>query len=168
MKRQMKKAQISDQIVIYILGILIIGLLLFFGTKIILQTEQRIEEIDITSFKQSLESKINDLAPHYGSWKIVEIDAPKQVEKIYFLDLNFPDEQENINNDLIDNDLIKDIWIGKSSNVIVIPFTQQSSILINKIIIEDPKGYIVFDVVDGKITLKMIGQGDGVLIENIE
>lgn len=160
-----KKAEITGQMVVYILGMIIIGLLLLFGTRVILSTEDRIETIDVTTFRQTLESRVNDLAPNYGSWRVVEINVPSGVEEVYFLDLDFPSDRRRSDKAIVD-----EIWETESSNVVTIPFTQQSSILLDNIELSNEegiksRGWDKFTVVDGKITLKLIGLGNGVRIE---
>lgn len=80
------KAQATNQIFIYIMSILVIGLLLFFGIKWIGQLINSGSDIDDTKFKIELENRFDSTRTKYGSSYTYTFHAPSGSDVICIVD----------------------------------------------------------------------------------
>src|SRR3989338_475521 len=179
-----KKAQVQDMLM-YILGIVIIGMLLFFGVKYIMKLMETTEDIDLLSLKTSLETTAKKYSTKYGSWTIEEIPVPKKVQTIDLFDLS-KEGASKANKSIVcgGNDgggsqlisadkkkmvdpIICDAWqTGKNQNVMTIPFVPDYPLLVEKMKVDDSAGFICFKAIAGEIKVKFIGLGNGVKVSN--
>ena len=179
-----KKAQVQDMLM-YILGIVIIGMLLFFGVKYIMKLMETTEDIDLLSLKTSLETTAKKYSTKYGSWTIEEIPVPKKVQYVCFFDLSKEGASkadksivcggnDGGGSQLISADkkkmvdpIICDAWqTGKNQNVMTIPFVPDYPLLVEKMKVDDSAGLICFKAIAGEIKVKFIGLGNGVKVSN--
>ena len=83
MKRN-KKAQTSE-IFFFILAIVIIGLLLLFGVKYIMELGSKVNQIELVQFKTDLENSAEEYRPVYGKWKKLTFSVPVGILKVCFV-----------------------------------------------------------------------------------
>ena len=82
-----RKAQMTGQIFIYILSIVVVSLILLYGYNAIKNFGKRSEEVDFVRFKTQLESFSRQLAgAGSGSVKISEFKIPGRYTEVCFVD----------------------------------------------------------------------------------
>lgn len=86
----------QSQLFIYILTLLIIGLLLYFGIKWIGGIIKTQEVIDATKFQIDLENSFEKTRPNYGSTLKKDFLAPDGVDRICFVDSFLEIAQRNL------------------------------------------------------------------------
>lgn len=83
----MKKAQAVGQVFVYIIVALTFALVTIFGYKAVEGFLEKSERVAFVSFKTDLETTIEQIAPEYGSVRIVEFRPPVEFRKICFADV---------------------------------------------------------------------------------
>ncbi len=174
----MKKAQTSE-IFFFILAIFIIGLLLLFGVKYILELGTKINQIEIVQFKTTLEGYADDVRPVYGTWRKLEIEIPSGIDKICFVQHStftsrpltaIVIQQQGLckqdNEDY--NFLMCQEWQSNTTgNVYTDPFHElETGIDLGPIEVGDADtDYLCIDTSSHTLKIKMTGKGDRTLIE---
>ena len=155
----MKKSQVQ-QMFYYILALFIIGSMLLLGVKYIYKITSEIETIDLLEFKTGIQTDVDEMSSKYGSWEKRTYPVPKGAEKVCFFTIG--KYKETCANEL--DFVVCDAWESGSSNVMTLPFVLDTPINLSKMEVKDDKGYKCFEVIDRKITLKLTGKGNGVII----
>ena len=113
-----KKAQISSQVFIYVLAVVMIGLLLFIGVKAISTLITKFQNVNTESFKSGFQSDVETVARQYGSVKKVELDLAGKYDQICFVDAMDENNMFNFDVSVVENALIKSSVIsGAKENV---------------------------------------------------
>ncbi|MBT3408896.1 hypothetical protein HN415_09535 [Candidatus Woesearchaeota archaeon] len=170
------KAQAQSQMFIYILSIIIIGLLLFFGIKWIGELIKTGDKIDSTKLTVELENAFNTMRPQYGSAESYNFYIPRGIEKVCFVDSTITKNQLLLtpanypvcdpNNEMYDS-LICLAWKDNASSILFSP-SLDVGVNLGHIEIIDSKRSFCYDVTENrKIKLKLIGLGDAVRVELI-
>lgn len=177
-----KKAQIQSQMFIYLLAIFIIGLLLLFGVKSILQLFKQADDIDFLTFKTEIEAASQRIASNYGKWEKLTFTLSSHVEKICFVQhkaypeaaIFYKDQEGLCLAQHPDYDfLVCDAWKeGVLYNVYPLPFSDFQAgegIYLGELEVRNNQGkhYLCMPVSNGKITIKLVGQGNHVIVEAI-
>lgn len=174
-----KQAQIQSQMFIYLLAILVIGLLLLFGTKSILRLFQQVDDVDFLTFKTEIEAAGSRIAPNYGTWEKFQLSVPAAVEKVCFIQHKaypetaiFYKDQEGLClfGDADYEFLVCDAWKeGVLHNVYPIPyadFQAGEGIYLGELEVKNAgKHYLCIPVFDRTLSVKMVGRGNRVLVE---
>ncbi|MBN2457746.1 hypothetical protein JXB31_01285 [Candidatus Woesearchaeota archaeon] len=163
-----KKSQ-AQQIFIYLLTLLIIGLMMFFGLKWVWQIVNIEDEINVAQFRVDLENSFDKIRPNYGSWKYEVFDIPKGINKVCFVEHSkYNDMKDDAG--LCDPDNITAYdpvmcyaWENGDENVLF-DSTVVDSLQIKNLKVED--GYLCLDVDSRKIRFKMRGLGDSVMVSD--
>jgi hypothetical protein len=176
---RIKKAQVSSQLFLYILAIVIIGLLLVFGVKYIGMLVEKVDTINVVQFKTDLETNIEKIRPNYGTWRILEFDVPVDITEVCFFEYGILPAQPQLmpiclpGNDEYDF-IICNAWKdyeyanpeGENPNVFVKPSAIiDTDIIIGRLEIDASEHYLCVPSVGGMIKLKATGLGDGTRIE---
>ncbi len=177
----LKNKSQTNEMFTYILGIIIIGLLLFLGVRYIMKIHNDIGKIDLLSFKTSLETTAKQYSTKYGSWTELELTVPNEVKTVCFFDISKAVTDKAMNTKLCGGSGIDegsselpdqtkvielcDAWQkSASSNVMTIPFVTDSPIFIPNLKVDSKAGYLCKQVVAGKITVTVTGLGNGVKV----
>lgn len=171
----MAKAQTSE-IFFFILAIVIIGLLLLFGVKYIMELGTKVNQIDVLRFKTDIEGYAKEIGPVYGKWQKIELDVPGGIDKICFVQHEtFTESPLYIQQEGIctkgheDYDLLMcSAWQEDSSrNVFTKPFDELDlGIDLGALEVGSSyEQYLCFDTTSGFLKIKMTGKGDRVLLE---
>lgn len=176
------KAQ-TTEIFYFILAIIVIGLLLLFGVRYIMELGEKVEQIDLVRFKTDLEGYAQEIAPVYGKWQKLELAVPSGIEKVCFVQLERFDVEEYKTELLYKklqalctkghedyNFLMCQAWQDDPSrNVYTEPFdTLAIGIYLGPLEVEgaeEEQYYLCVDTTDHYLHIKMTGYGDRVLIE---
>ncbi len=178
-KRVYSKAQISE-IFFFILAIIIIGLLLLFGVKYIMELGTKVNQIDLVQFKVDLEGYADEIRPVYGKWKKIELFVNTGIERVCFVQhetftaklLNIQQEEGICIKGHKDYNLLMcNAWIDDSSrNVFTDPFDKLDiGINLGTMEVGDADtNYLCIDTTTNILKIKMTGKGDRVLVEKWE
>ena len=171
----MKLSQIASEVFVYALAIIVVGLILVFGYKKIIDVKNAGDDISIIQFKKQLESTISS-ASGSGNILIEDFILPIGFSKICFIDLNneIPLATSNPPTGLPiiifsswKDKVRKNIFLLKGSKI------EQYYIDKDKIGISDNTGtlctswdncYTCKDVTNGKVSITFIGKGKKTLI----
>lgn len=172
------KAQTSE-IFSFILAILVIGLLLLFGVKYIIELGNRVSQIDLVIFKIDIERYADEIRPVYGKWKKIEMNIPAGINMVCFVEHETFTEsplyilQEGIctkgHEDY--NMLMCAAWQDDlTRNVYTKPFDElEVGIDIGSLEVGSvDEHYLCFDTSNNILKIKMTGKGDRVLLEKWE
>jgi hypothetical protein len=153
---------------LYILTLIIIGLLLFFGIKWMKDINQMSTVVDATKFKKDIETAFDSMRSQYMSSKTYSFTLPDGVEQVCFVDSATVPGIQGVCDPTKDyfNDYICGVWKDGGTGIIIDPPLKTSTLSIGNIQVqEDPKN-ICFDITKAKrITVKLIGLGDMVRVK---
>ena len=170
-----KKAQTSE-IFFFILAIVIIGLLLLFGVKYIMELGSKVNQIEVVQFKTDLEGYADEYRPVYGKWKKLTLSVPVGILKVCFVQhetfgaASIYHQTEGLcQKDHEDYNLFMcNAWQDDTSrNVYTDPF-DELEVGIDLVAIEvgtADQNYLCIDTTDHVLQIKMTGFGDRALIE---
>jgi hypothetical protein len=160
--RRKTKAQVQEMF-FYILALFIIGTILLLGIKYVGKILDQVETIDLVEFKTSLIDDTDIMMTKYGSWERNTYSVPKGVKTVCFFTI-----KDGINPSCLGSlDLLMcDAWKSGTQNVMTNPWSDTSINLTRMEVDKNdaPANYLCFDAIDGKITIKMTGKGNGVLV----
>ncbi|MBT4824851.1 hypothetical protein HN695_01215 [Candidatus Woesearchaeota archaeon] len=158
-----KKSQIQ-QAFFYILAIFIIGTILLLGVKYVGKIMDQLHTVDLVTFKTSLEDDSEVMAVKYGSWEKKDYIVPKDIKKMCFFTIdpiysNKCDQYEEL------DPLMCDLWQSGQENVIAVPFMElESGINLTNMEVKNIAGYHCFAVAEKRISIKITGKGNGVIV----
>ena len=168
------KAQTSE-IFFFILAIIIIGLILLFGVKYIMELGTKVSQIDLVQFKTDLEGYADEIRPVYGKWKKIELTIPAGIDRVCFVqfpttaDPFYIKEQGICQKESADYDfLMCQAWQDDTTrNVYTDPFDELDiSIDLGAMDVGDADtNYLCIDTSSNILKIKMTGRGDHVLVE---
>jgi hypothetical protein len=145
----------------YILALFVIGTILLLGVKYIGKIIEQTKHVDLVAFKTSLTDDTDVLVSKYGSWKKATYTVPSGVKKVCFFTVD--DKKRTC---LPELDLLMcDAWESGTQNVMTEPWSE-TPINLTKMRVNSPNGYLCFDSSDTKVTIKITGTGNGVMISD--
>jgi len=163
----MKKAQVTNQVFVYILTILIIGLLLFFGMKWIGDLLRQGEIIDETKFVIDIENAFAQI--QYGDGKNHDFLVPAEVDVVCFVDSSLPRSEIKLRNlcipesDIYDP-LICNSWQDNTSSVLFSP-PLKTEISVGDVRIDDPQKFLCFSTISNNwVKVRLVGLGNRVKV----
>lgn len=176
----MRKAQLGSEIFVYILAILVIGLIVVFGYKKVVELREKGSDIEVLHFKKQLESLVK-ISMSSGNIFVEEMLLPKGFSKICFIDLTkSADGKLNAPTNKDYSPIIYDSWNAKNQkNVFLVQGPKIESFYIDekKLLIGiarttapikcsgNADSYICCDVNElGKIKLRFTGNGKSISI----
>ncbi len=183
-----QKGQAIGQVFIYIIVALTFALITIFGYKAIAGFLEKSEQVAFVSFKTELETAFSQIAPEYGSVRLLEFRTPIGFRKICFVDVEADvatDDpatpgKEGCNGEPFDpiacdqwNELHflpnadetqkKERYRSASQNVFLSP-PAEFPIKVSRLQTGIPN-YLCLPVVNGHFNLRLEGQGSQVLIK---
>lgn len=153
----MKKA-VAYQVFVYVLSILIVGLVLYYGYGAVKGFGEKEKELQFIKFTTDFENTINSIAPDYGTVRVKSITVPSIFLEVCIVDPDFiGDPPEVLEQNKNDYPLIYDsVESGVERNIFPIPDGEQ--FYVKKI--ELPSGFECFPVTQGQIRVRLEGLGD--------
>lgn len=177
-----KKGQISGQIFIYIISIIVSSTILLYGYFAIAKIRENSCKIDLLKFQSELNGKVRD-SRNYGNSRIYDFYLSCGYEEICFVDLKKIEYAKSTdlcspgNGDY--RPIVCDAWQSNASNVFLKPMSS-NPIFIEKITVdgnddgkEDGSAefpfckkclYLCQQIKNGKLRLRFEGKGDRTLI----
>ena len=174
----MKKSQTSD-IFIYAFAIIVVGLILIFGAKKVIDIKNTGNEVELLNFKKHLETLISSSR---GSGNVFNesLELPAGFSEVCFIDLELEQAKvTSLTKFMITHPIIYNSWESQvENNVFLVQNNKLKSFYIKKEQIKlsgnpvgnceidnaKPKAYICCKVNNGKVTLVFRGSGRSVLI----
>jgi hypothetical protein len=168
-KRIKSKKGDVGQVFIYILTILIMGLMLYFGVKWIVGLVTTQCDIGVAQMKIDLETSFEKKRPNTGSWENVEFYVPGclNLKKVCFLDqsyqvINRPDSGLCKLGEKDYNPMMCYAW-NTEENILFDP-PVSVSIYVKDIKVDSSVGYKCFPIEDNKFKVKLTGLGVSVRV----
>jgi hypothetical protein len=166
-----RKAQTAEQIFVYIIAIVVVGLIVVYGYSAIKSFSKRGEEVEYITLKTSIENAVKGIVSDYGSIKRPDIAMPGKYTMVCFVDKaksggasvtpicdpNIPD------GDRYYEPIVCSGWQTGRSNVFLVPDGSEN-FDVGTIVIEGGYPFKCFDVVNNRIRLQLKGLGDKVEI----
>jgi hypothetical protein len=164
----MRKAQ-AQQVFIYLLTIIIIGLMFFFGIKWMGKLWEQHDKINVVQLKVDMETAFNKIRTNYGSQQMHEFRIPGDITKVCFIDQSqylgksskglcsagSPDYEP----------IMCDLWDGiGDENVLFSPAELIESPIYVKDVRIGGDGYICYKVSNNRIKVRLTGLGDSVKV----
>lgn len=160
--QKIRKSQISSTVFVYIFSAIIIALILIFGYRSIIGTQEKIEQTELELFKNRIISDINSMGSDFGSSKKVAYSIPQHTQLCMFdlekKDAIFENLPEGFNPLIIDsirNNVRKNAFVW--GNGIFEPFYA------GEIEINDPH-FQCLKPIAGKVSFVIEGLGNRTLI----
>ena len=149
------KGQMIGQVFIYIITLVLISFLLFYGYRAISAFKEKSDKVSYIQFKNDMENTIETLSLDFGSIKVRQFTVPANINIICFV-RNFPsmprlsDTKYPIIEDSVNSNI--------SNNVFLISGTVEESFFTGKI--SPTEDLFCVPAIKGKIELRMEGMGD--------
>ncbi len=166
---KMKKSQAESHMFVYIMTMVVIGVLLFLGTKWLLMLVDKGCDVEVIKMKKTIENQFEKIKYNRNSYEWVEFFIPcDDVEKVCFFDSEYAANGKYKTSGICtegDDDfdlMLCDAWGTGETSIAFKPFLE------NTVYLEDVRvkdGYLCLDVDLGKIKVKLVGLGDGVLVQ---
>ena len=156
----MKRSQLYSQIFIYILTIILISMILVYGYNAIQNFKERAEHVACLKFRNDLKSSVESISSDFGTVKRKELQLCLSYTKVCFVETF-----NNFNKDapLTDDPIIKDSIISDTGkNTFLIEDIAKESFYVGNISV-DPD-VLCIDAINNKISLKLEGKGNHVLL----
>jgi len=151
-----KKSEVTTQIFLYVMVVVVMGLALLLGYKYIKQFTEGSSQMSLDLFKKDLEDSINAISSNFGEVDMIELSLPTKFSKVCFVD-----KGENPN--LINYPLIKSsVDAQTGENVFIMSKKIEASMKIAKLTVDS--GPLCIENNAGKINLRLESLGDSVKI----
>jgi hypothetical protein len=164
-----KKSQmIHSEIFVYILALVVFSLILLYGYKAIANLRGQSDQISTTQFKTDMKNTVEKLGYEFGTVEVKSITVPNGVSKVCFAEIPSNPADLNAYHPAIDDyNLIEDsLSSGSKDNVFLIGSKTIEPLSIIQITLEDK--FKCFDVVSGRINVRLEAKGNVVAISNPE
>ena len=155
-----KKAQIQ-QVFIYILTIVIVGLILLMGYKIIGNTINQGCEVEHVKFTSQILGYIEKY-DNYGSYHTEQIAVPCDYEELCFVDTNALGDPNFNSNNVIISDSVQS---GTQKNIFLVGETTEPIGFVEKIRLGNQNEALCFKVTAGEFLVAFEGTGNSTIIK---
>jgi len=153
------KGQVIGQIFIYVITVVLVSVILFYGYNAITTFKDKAEKISFIQFKNDMENTIEVMSFDFGSVKVEEFMVPEKVTTVCFV-TSFP-EAPTLSGTKYP--IIEDsVNSGVDKNVFLMDETIQESFYVGKISVDE--GWSCFPVLGNKIKLRIEGKGDHAIL----
>jgi len=167
----MKNGQMQAQLFIYIMTIIVVGALLFFGVSWIVDLYKYQQTIDEQTFIKDLTTAFDSIRTRYGSSESYTFKAPADADMVCFVDTSVPvqmgyDVCRSTHDDY--DPFICNAWNDKVSGILISPQMKSGDIDIGDVVIDQtdtPQRHFCWHTDRNKqIKVKLVGLGDGVKV----
>ena len=172
-----KKAQVPAQMFTYILTLIIIGLMLYFGVSWIGNLMGTSERISTTQLKVSLEDAFEEMKGNYGSMHRYDFQVPGDIAEVCFLNRS-QSEQATHTIELPDvfcdkNPHMCQVWLDPNQNIAFEPELGMP-IEVKDVVIDEEEGDVdcdgkclCKDIIQGGFSVRLVGRGDAVEVKRM-
>ncbi|RMF55535.1 hypothetical protein D6745_02035 [Candidatus Woesearchaeota archaeon] len=156
----MSKKGIHSYVVLYVLVAVIGVMVLYFGYGAIQDFKERGKTGQLLEFKTWIEGSINNIASQNGNMRQETFIAPAGVKEVCFVDLDA--DYIDINNSY--TLIIDSVESGARKNMFILGKEIFDSYDVGPITIDNPRAFTCIPVENGKIKIRMLGEGIGTKI----
>ena len=150
------KGQMIGQVFIYIITLVLVSFLLFYGYRAISTFKEKADQVSYIQFKNDLQNTIETLSLDFGSVKVKQFTVPENINTVCFV-RNFPAMPSSLSGTKYP--IIEDsVNSGLAKNVFLIGNKVEESFFAGKISSADD--LLCAPAIAGKIELRMEGMGD--------
>ena len=149
------KGQIIGQVFIYLITLVLVSFLLFYGYRAISTFKEKTDQISYIQFKNDLQNTIETLSLDFGSVKVKQFAVPDNINTVCFV-RNFPNMPglSGTKYPIIEDSVNS----GLDRNVFLVSDNVEESFFAGKISSLDD--FFCVAAVAGEIELRMEGMGD--------
>ena len=160
----MARAQVQNQIFIYVISLVVISLIMLYGYNALNKMRDQSEKVSYIQLKTDLENEIKKMGYEYGSVEKKVFDVPSDIKKVCFAeDLAGGVTQAMVGDamiwDSISSGVEKNVFLKKGN-------TAEESFYIGNIEVEaqnsDP--FLCFDAASSRIIVRLEGLGKKVKV----
>jgi len=152
------RAQLYSQIFIYILTIILISFILFYGYNAVQNFKKRAEQVCMLKFKNDLINAVESISSDFGSIKRKDLELCASYAQVCFVEtLESPALPNNV------DPIIKDsILSNTGKNVFLVEKIAKESFYAGKISVEPD--VLCIKAANNKISIKLEGKGNHVFL----
>jgi hypothetical protein len=155
MKLKKNKGQLIGQVFIYLITILVVSFILFFGYRAMMTFKEKSEQVSLIQLKNDLQNTVEVLSFDYGSVREKRFVVPETINQVCFVqNYGGMPTLQNTPYPLIEDSVNS----GVDSNVFLIAANVEESFYLEKI--SAPTVLFCVPVIANQITLRMEGRGD--------
>jgi hypothetical protein len=165
-----KLGQIQTEVFVYILAFMIVAFVMIYGYSAVRQFQDKTAQVDLLTFKNTLENTIDSYASDYGSTKKLELKVPNGFEKICFVNTQ-KDKEDFPQNNLTDSSaddydpIITSSWgSDDDSNIFLIDGLPKFILNVPTLSLPDNVAYECIELESRILVLWLKGQGDSTLL----
>jgi|SRR3989344_3597973 len=148
------KAQLQGQVFIYILTVVIIGMVLLFGGKAILDFIQKGEEVAFIKFKTDLKSIVDSIGPDYQSIVRETLTIGRDYQQVCFTDSASITSPYPTMNSVVGSGTGENTFLVTTD---VVEKFDVGTIQVDNVAHQD---WDCFPIINGKVRLQFEGMGD--------
>lgn len=158
-----KKAQGPGQVLVYVLTIVIMGVILLFGYRSIMDFKERTDQISMLDFQKKLESSINTITPDFGTLRRKTFLLSTEFKEVCFVtNYGIPAfDTDEFAGYLIIEDSVES-QTGKNIFLVTVDGEISESFSLGEI--RTPGDFRCIPVVDARLSVSIEGKGDHVVI----
>lgn len=153
----------ASQMFIFILSIVIVGMVLLFGTRAVLNWGDDVSEYEYIRFKASLTDALRDSSSDFGSVRQRTFPFPGQYQKVCLVDLG-ERPPSDLQVDGIDQPLMRQEWDAETANVFLLSQGVEERFLDERVRVNATGGIICFRAERGQVHIRFEGVGRSSLV----
>lgn len=148
---------------------LVISLVLLYGYRSISTMQERAKQVDILSLKNEVIKAVEKVSNDYGTVRAPTFNIPREYTEICFIDIDHSPAGEL----QTEHPLVYEAWVDESANVFLIKKLVEESFMVGEedkslIDIDDPNDYLCFEVINGRVKVKLEGTGGQAKLSPLE
>jgi hypothetical protein len=161
-----RKAQGANQVFVYILTILIVGVVFLFGYQAINTLLNNTNRVAIINFKTDITSHIKKITPSYGEVQKKEYSIGSDYKKACFIKTDYADTAINPNDFTVYPAILDEVKSRTGNNLFLLG--SKNNLLekfnIGKISFDETNLIKCIDMRNGRLVISIEGRGDHVII----
>jgi len=169
-KMKYKKAQITGQVFIYILALIIFSAVLLYGYKAVKTFGDQSEGLIITQLTNEIKTQVGKIESQYGSVEKLQLEIPERFDKVCFVDTRDGCAKRPVNLDCAWDDMPGDFDVEKyplicdswkdctGENMFLMKGVSAEGYNIGSLQVQD--GFFCVDVAIPKTILRLKGTGE--------
>lgn len=152
-----KKGAVPGQILIYAISIVVVGFILLYGFRAVMQSRKSADEMVMISFEHDLKNDVDTMKVNYGSIRTFTYDISSKYNIICFASKGPVNESYPVINKTLEQEIKRNVFLGlKKENGVDI---------IDSFYVDGLNTTIrCFNITNGRLVLRLEGKGSSVAI----
>lgn len=156
----MKKAEVTTQIFLYVMVVVVMGLVLLLGYRFITKLSSQSSTMSLDLFKKDLSDSINTVSTNFGEVDVIELSLPTKYSKVCFVNKAQTSNLESY-------PLIKSsVESGAPDNVFILSKKIDSSFRTENLVLDN--GLLCIENNAGIIKLRLESLGNAVKLTQVK